>query len=76
MKRTNESIINELDGMSVDELRQHAFAYLRIKEHIWREFEKSVSENRIREKLRLKIAQKHISFWFNEYKKCNTTSNK
>jgi hypothetical protein len=55
--------------MSLEEVKQHAFAYLRIKEHIWREFEKSVSENRTREKLRLKVAQKHISFWFNEYLK-------
>lgn len=76
MKKTKESLLEEIDKMSADEIKQHAFAYLRIKEHIWREFEKSVSENRIREKLRLKIAQKHISLWFNEYKICNTTSNK
>jgi hypothetical protein len=71
MKKSKENILEELDGMSADELRQNAFAFLRIKEHIWREFEKSVSENRIREKLRLKIAQKHITCWFNEYKNTN-----
>jgi len=68
-KRTNDSIREEINEMSLEEVKQHAFAYLRIKEHIWREFEKSVSENRTREKLRLKVAQKHISFWFNEYLK-------
>jgi hypothetical protein len=66
-KRTKDSIKEEIDKMSFEQVKQHAFAFLRIKEHIWREFEKSSSENRIREKLRLKVAQKHISFWFNEY---------
>ena len=69
MKRSKENILKEINSMSFEELKQNTFAFLRIKEHIWREFEKTTSENRIREKLRLKIAQKHILTWFNEYNK-------
>jgi hypothetical protein len=44
-----------------------SFAFLRIKEHIWREFDEVKTESRKREQLRLKIAQKHITNWYNEY---------
>ena len=45
-----------------------AYSFLKIKEHIWREFDDSfTSEKRTREKLRLEIAKKYIIKWSEEY---------
>ena len=67
MKKNKTDLIKILDSSSLEEIKQMAFAFLRIKEHIWREFENSFSEKRTRETMRLKIAQKHITNWFKEY---------
>lgn len=70
MKKEKSEILKEINLLSHDELKRLAFAFLRIKEHIWQEnISPSKSEEyRKREKLRLKIAQKHITTWYNEYK--------
>ena len=66
-KRSKEDIVNEINLCSIDDLKKMSFAFLRIKEHIWREFNEINTEFRKREQLRLKIAQKHITNWYNEY---------
>lgn len=69
MKKTKEEIISFLDSCPQEDLKKMAFTFLRIKEHIWREFEQCGNEyeKRSRETMRLKIAQKHINNWYNEY---------
>ena len=67
MKRDRNYIVNYLNSLPESELKKMAYAFFRIKEHIWREFDDNNSEVRKREKIRLKIAQKHITQWFNEY---------
>jgi hypothetical protein len=68
MKKSREDLLQQINYSTEEEVRRMAFAFLRIKEHIWREFETlDDSESRKREKFRLKIAQKHITNWYNEF---------
>jgi DNA repair photolyase len=68
MKKSKEDLLEQVNSSTDEELRRMAFAFLRIREHIWREFETlEKSESRKREKSRLKIAQKHITNWYNEF---------
>lgn len=69
MKKTREEIVNYLDSLTEREIKQMAYGFARIKEHIWREFANAddTSESRRREKFRLRIAQKHITNWYNEF---------
>lgn len=68
MKKSREELIEQINLSSLEDLKKMAYGFLRIKEHIWREFSQiDNSESRRREKSRLKIAQKHITNWYNEY---------
>jgi hypothetical protein len=69
MKKTREQLASEVDSLSDQDLKKMAYVFLKIKEHIWREFSdpSNDSESRRREKFRLKVAQKHITNWYNEY---------
>jgi len=68
MKKTKEDILNILNSLSEDDIKRMAYSFLRIREHIWREFDDSInSEKRTREKLRLEIAKKYITKWSQEY---------
>jgi DNA repair photolyase len=69
MKKSKEDLMNEINSSTEEELKKMAYGFLRIKEHIWREFANAddTSESRRRERSRLKIAQKHITNWYNEF---------
>ena len=69
MKKSREELIEQINLSNLEDLKKMAYGFLRIKEHIWREFANAddTSESRRREKSRLKIAQKHITNWYNEF---------
>jgi DNA repair photolyase len=67
MKKTKEELLEKINSLSFDNVRQLAYAFLRIEEQVWRTFDENNSETRSREQARLKIAQKHISNYLKEY---------
>lgn len=56
---------DEIDNMSLDQIKELAFTMLKIKQHL---SYFSEVETREREKLRLKIAQKNINCWQAKYR--------